>query len=580
MTPTLQRWFPILQWGSHYNRSLLSADGVAAVVVTLMLIPQSLAYAQLAGMPAQAGLYASMAPLVLYALMGSSATLAVGPAAVTSLMTAASVGAVVQQGSVAYVEAALMLALISGALMLLMGAGSLGFLANFLSHPVISGFVSASGLIIATSQIKHLLGIKLQGDNLYQMIPQLWQQLPSFHGPTTLMGLGALGLLLLMRLQIKPFLKRVGVSHSTADLISKAAPVSVLLLSIGMSALWHLSEQGVRVVGAVPQGLPPLTLPGQSSNNSASRWAEQWSLAQVLFMPALLISLVGFVESVSVGQSLAAKRRERIDPDAELRALGLSNLGAGLTGGFPVTGGFSRSVVNFDAGARTPAAGILTAFGLAFAALFLTPWLFHLPQATLAATIIVAVLTLVDFSVFARTWRYAKADFIALFLTFSLTLVVGVEAGLIAGVAASVVLLLYRTSRPHIAVVGQVPGTEHYRNVLRHKVIVQSAILGLRVDESLYFANARFLEDTIAAQVAMRPGLKHVILQCSAINDIDASALESLEIVNTRLIAADVKLHLSEVKGPVQDRLQRSQLLTELSGQVFLTHHQAVQSLM
>lgn len=580
MTPTLQRWFPILQWGSHYNRSLLSADGVAAMVVTLMLIPQSLAYAQLAGMPAQAGLYASMAPLVLYALMGSSATLAVGPAAVTSLMTAASVGAVVQQGSVAYVEAALMLALISGALMLLMGAGSLGFLANFLSHPVISGFVSASGLIIAASQIKHLLGIKLQGDNLYQMIPQLWQQLPSFHGPTTLMGLGALGLLLLMRLQIKPFLKRVGVSHSTADLISKAAPVSVLLLSIGLSALWHLSEQGVRVVGAVPQGLPPLTLPGQSSNNSASRWAEQWSLAQVLFMPALLISLVGFVESVSVGQSLAAKRRERIDPDAELRALGLSNLGAGLTGGFPVTGGFSRSVVNFDAGARTPAAGILTAFGLAFAALFLTPWLFHLPQATLAATIIVAVLTLVDFSVFARTWRYAKADFIALFLTFSLTLVVGVEAGLIAGVAASVVLLLYRTSRPHIAVVGQVPGTEHYRNVLRHKVIVQSAILGLRVDESLYFANARFLEDTIAAQVAMRPGLKHVILQCSAINDIDASALESLEIVNTRLIAADVKLHLSEVKGPVQDRLQRSQLLTELSGQVFLTHHQAVQSLM
>ena len=580
MTPTLQRWFPILQWGSHYNRSLLTADGVAAVVVTLMLIPQSLAYAQLAGMPAQAGLYASMAPLVLYALMGSSATLAVGPAAVTSLMTAASVGAVVQQGSVAYVEAALMLALISGALMLLMGAGSLGFLANFLSHPVISGFVSASGLIIAASQIKHLLGIKLQGDNLYQMIPQLWQQLPSFHGPTTLMGLCALGLLLLMRLQIKPFLKRVGVSHSTADLISKAAPVSVLLFSIGLSALWHLSEQGVRVVGAVPQGLPTLTLPGQSSNNSASRWEEQWSLAQVLFMPALLISLVGFVESVSVGQSLAAKRRERIDPDAELRALGLSNLGAGLTGGFPVTGGFSRSVVNFDAGARTPAAGILTAFGLAFAALFLTPWLFHLPQATLAATIIVAVLTLVDFSVFARTWRYAKADFIALFLTFSLTLVVGVEAGLIAGVAASVVLLLYRTSRPHIAVVGQVPGTEHYRNVLRHKVIVQSAILGLRVDESLYFANARFLEDTIAAQVAMRPGLKHVILQCSAINDIDASALESLEIVNTRLIAADVKLHLSEVKGPVQDRLQRSQLLTELSGQVFLTHHQAVQSLL
>jgi SulP family sulfate permease len=572
----LERWFPILSWGRRYNRSLLTADGVAAVVVTLMLIPQSLAYALLAGLPAQAGLYASMAPLVLYALMGSSGTLAVGPAAVTSLMTAASVGAVAAQGSAAYTEAALMLALLSGAIMLVMGAARLGFLANFLSHPVISGFVSASGLLIAASQLKHLLGVPLQGDNLLQLLPQLWHNLPSLHVPTSAMGLGALGLLLLVRRQLKPWLKRLGVPAGTADLAAKAAPVAVLLVSIALSAAWQLAEQGVRVVGAVPQGLPPLTLPGESPGG----WTAQWTLAQALWVPALLISLVGFVESVSVGQSLAAKRRERIDPDAELRALGLSNLGAGLSGGFPVTGGFSRSVVNFDAGARTPAAGIYTAVGLALAALFLTPWLFHLPQATLAATIMVAVLTLVDVGVFARTWHYAKADFIALFLTFGLTLAVGVEAGLIAGVSASVLLLLYRTSRPHIAVVGQVPGTEHYRNVLRHAVMEQPGILGLRVDESLYFANARFLEDTIAAQVAVRPGVRHVVLQCSAVNDIDASALESLETINARLQASGVQLHLSEVKGPVHDRLQRSHLLTELSGQVFLTHHQAVQALL
>jgi SulP family sulfate permease len=571
----LERWFPILSWGRRYNRSLLTADGVAAVVVTLMLIPQSLAYALLAGLPAQAGLYASMAPLVLYALMGSSGTLAVGPAAVTSLMTAASVGAVAAQGSAAYTEAALMLALLSGAIMLVMGAARLGFLANFLSHPVISGFVSASGLLIAASQLKHLLGVPLQGDNLLQLLPQLWHNLPSLHVPTSAMGLGALGLLLLVRRQLKPWLKRLGVPAGTADLAAKAAPVAVLLVSIALSAAWQLAEQGVRVVGAVPQGLPPLTLPGESPGG----WAAQWTLAQALWVPALLISLVGFVESVSVGQSLAAKRRERIDPDAELRALGLSNLGAGLSGGFPVTGGFSRSVVNFDAGARTPAAGIYTAVGLALAALFLTPWLFHLPQATLAATIMVAVLTLVDVGVFARTWHYAKADFIALFLTFGLTLAVGVEAGLIAGVSASVLLLLYRTSRPHIAVVGQVPGTEHYRNVLRHAVLEQPGILGLRVDESLYFANARFLEDTIAAQVAVRSGVRHVVLQCSAVNDIDASALESLETINARLQASGVQLHLSEVKGPVHDRLQRSHLLAELSGQVFLTHHQAVQAL-
>ncbi len=575
MSSALERWFPILNWGRCYNRSLLTADGVAAAVVTLMLIPQSLAYALLAGLPAQAGLYASMAPLVLYALMGSSGTLAVGPAAVTSLMTAASVGAVAAQGSVAYTEAALMLALLSGALMLVMGAARLGFLANFLSHPVIWGFVSASGLLIAASQLQHLLGVPLHGENLLQLLPQLWHNLSSLHVPTSVMGLSALALLLLVRRQLKPGLQRLGVSAGAADLAAKAAPVAVLLLSIVMSATWQLAEQGVRVVGTVPQGLPPLTLPG----GSTSGWAAPWALAQALWVPALLISLVGFVESVSVGQSLAAKRRERIDPDAELRALGLSNLGAGLSGGFPVTGGFSRSVVNFDAGARTPAAGIYTAVGLALAALFLTPWLFHLPQATLAATIMVAVLTLVDVGVFVRTWHYAKADFMALFLTFGLTLAVGVEAGLIAGVSASVLLLLYRTSRPHIAVVGQVPGTEHYRNVLRHAVLEQPGILGLRMDESLYFANARFLEDTIAAQVAKRPGVRHVVLQCSAINDIDASALESLETINARLQASGVQLHLSEVKGPVQDRLQRSHLPAQLSGQVFLTHHQAVQAL-
>ncbi len=566
-----QRWFPILDWGRRYDRSWLAADGVAAAVVTLMLIPQSLAYALLAGLPAQAGLYASMAPLVLYALMGSSSSLAVGPAAVTSLMTAASVGTVAAAGSVAYTEAALWLALLSGILMLAMGMARLGFLANFLSHPVVSGFVSASGLLIAASQLKHLLGIPLQGDTLTQLLPQVASRLGQVHLTTALMGLGAVGLLLLARKGIKPALRRLGASSMAADLAAKAAPVTVLLLSIALAAGLQLAEHGVRVVGLVPQGMPPLTLPSLS--------AQSLEVLKELLVPALLISLVGFVESVSVGQSLAARRRERIDPDAELRALGLSNLGAGLSGGFPVTGGFSRSVVNFDAGARTPAAGIFTALGLALAALFLTPWLYHLPQATLAATIMVAVLTLVDFPVFGRTWRYAKADFTALLLTFVLTLLAGVEAGLVAGVGVSVLLLLLRTSRPHIATVGQVPGTEHYRNVLRHQVITHPNVLSLRVDESLYFANARYLEDHVAAAVARQPELRHVVLQCSAINDIDASALESLETIDQRLHAASLQLHLSEIKGPVMDRLNRSDFLRHLSGHVFLSHHQAVLAL-
>jgi SulP family sulfate permease len=571
MNTPLTRWLPILQWAPQYNAERFTADAVAASVVTLMLIPQSLAYALLAGLPPEAGLYASMAPLVVYALFGTSSTLAVGPAAVTSLMTAAALGSVAASGSVGYAAAAALLALMSGAMLFLMGALRLGVVANFLSHPVISGFVSASGLLIAGSQLKHLLGIPVQGQTLPDILASLWTHIGEWQGAATAIGIGALVFLVWVRRSLKSVLRTLGMSPLAADLIAKAAPVLALAVTTLVAWAWRLDQDGLRVVGAVPGGLPPLTLPVLD--------ATLWPQVQQLATAALLISLVGFVESVSVGQSLAAKRRERIEPDAELRALGASNIAAGLTGGFPVTGGFSRSVVNFDAGARTPAAGVFTALGLLVAALLLTPALHYLPQATLAATIVVAVLTLVDFGSFARTWRYARSDFTALALTFALTLMVGVEAGLIAGVGASLLLHLWRTSRPHIATVGRVPGTEHYRNVLRHKVETHAKLLGIRVDESLYFANARPLEDHIAAQVAAHPQLEHVVLQCNAINAIDASALESLEAITLRLKDAGVKLHLSEVKGPVMDRLQRSDFLQHLTGQVFLTHHQAVTAL-
>ena len=571
MNTPLTRWLPILQWAPHYNAERFTADAVAASVVTLMLIPQSLAYALLAGLPPEAGLYASMAPLVVYALFGTSSTLAVGPAAVTSLMTAAALGGVAAAGSVGYAAAAALLALMSGAMLFLMGALRLGVVANFLSHPVISGFVSASGLLIAGSQLKHLLGIPVQGTTLPQILSSLWTHIGEWQGAATAIGIGALVFLVWVRRSLKSVLRTLGMSPLAADVLTKAAPVLALAVTTLVAWAWRLDQDGLRVVGTVPGGLPPLTLPALD--------ATLWPQLQQLATAALLISLVGFVESVSVGQSLAAKRRERIEPDAELRALGASNIAAGLTGGFPVTGGFSRSVVNFDAGARTPAAGVFTAFGLLVAALLLTPALHYLPQATLAATIVVAVLTLVDFGSFARTWRYARSDFTALALTFMLTLMVGVEAGLIAGVGASLLLHLWRTSRPHIAIVGRVPGTEHYRNVLRHPVDIHPDLMGIRVDESLYFANARPLEDYVAAQVAAHPKIRHVVLQCNAVNAIDASALESLEAITQRLKDGGVKLHLSEVKGPVMDQLQRSDFLQHLTGQVFLTHHQAVTAL-
>jgi len=567
----LSRWLPklpILQWGKSYSKKHLNSDLLAAVIVTIMLIPQSLAYAMLAGLPPEVGLYASIAPLVLYTLLGSSRVLAVGPVAVVSLMTAAAIGQFAQAGAAYYWQAAITLAFISGLMLLVMGFLRLGFLANFLSHPVISGFISASGLLIAASQLKVLLGVQAQGQSLVEILWSLAGQLDQTNWRTLILGVSATAFLFWVRKGLKPLLVKISISQRGADMLVKAGPVMAIVVTTLVTWLLHWDVAGVKIVGSIPQGLPPFTLP--------SFEPELW---QLLWMPALLISVVGFVESVSVGQTLAAKRRQRIEPDQELIALGASNLGAACTGGFPVTGGFARSVVNFDAGAKTPAAGFFTAIGIAIASLLLTPVLFYLPQATLAATIIVAMLSLVDLRILKHTWRYSKADFAAVAATLIATLTAGVETGLIIGVGLSLVLYLWRTSRPHIAEVGLMPGTEHFRNLLRHPVQTVPHVLSLRVDESLYFANARALEDRINNQLAARQELEHVVLQCSAINSIDASALESLLAINERLQSAGVKFHLSEIKGPVMDRLQRSDFLQQLSGEVFLSHYQAIAQL-
>ncbi|MEQ4540343.1 MAG: sulfate permease [Billgrantia sp.] len=563
-----KRYFPILQWLPGYSRVTLGSDLLAAVIVTVMLIPQSLAYALLAGLPPEVGLYASIAPLVIYAIFGTSRTLAVGPVAVVSLMTAAAVGQVAPQGTPEYLGAALVLALMSGLLLTLMGVARLGFLANFLSHPVISGFITASGLIIAASQLRHVLGIEATGHNLFELLGSLALGLGGVHLATMGIGLGVLAFLYATRRWLKPALERAGVPPRPAEMLTKAAPI--LAVAVTTLATWWLGldAKGVAVVGTVPAGLPPLTLPGFDSG----LWSQ-------LFVAALLISIIGFVESVSVGQTLAAKRRQRIDPDQELVGLGTSNIAASFTGGMPVTGGFARSVVNFDAGAQTPAAGAFTAVGIAGAALLLTPLIAYLPVATLAATIIVAVLSLVDISAIRRTWEYSRCDAMAMFVTIGVTLAVGVETGILAGVGLSLALHLYNTSRPHSAVVGRVPGTEHFRNVERHQVETDPALAILRVDESLYFANSRYLEDTVMALAARQPGLRHIVLACQAVNVIDASALESLEVINARLRDAQVKLHLAEVKGPVMDRLQHTRFCRELTGKVFLSTFDAWRSL-
>ena len=564
----LKRHLPILDWGSRYDRATFGADLMAAVIVTIMLIPQSLAYAMLAGLPPEVGLYASIAPLVLYGIFGTSRALAVGPVAVVSLMTAAAVGQVAEVGTPEYYGAALALALLSGLMLVAMGVLKLGFLANFLSHPVVAGFITASGVIIAAGQLKHILGVKVAGESLPETVWGLALAIPSANLVTLAIGAGAAAFLYWARKRLKPLLVAKGLAPKLADAIAKAGPVAAVAVTTLLSWGLDLPSMGVAIVGDVPSGLPSISAPPLD----LGLWTS-------LLGSALLISVIGFVESVSVAQTLAAKRRQRIQPDQELIGLGAANIGAAFTGGYPVTGGFARSVVNFDAGAETPAAGAFTAVGIALATLFLTPLLHFLPVATLAATIIVAVLSLVDFGSIRRTWVYSRSDALAAMATIGLTWLLGVEAGVIAGVAVSIGLHLWRTSQPHCAIVGQVPGTEHFRNVDRHNVVTVPDLVTLRVDESLWFPNARFLEDKLLDLVAGDCALRDIVLMCPAVNSIDASALESLEEINRRLKDAGVTLHLSEVKGPVMDRLKKTHFLDELTGRVFLTQFDAIQAL-
>ena len=567
-TGSLSRYLPWLDWGRQYHREWFANDLIAAVIVTLMLIPQSLAYAMLANLPPQIGLYASILPLVAYALFGTSRTLAVGPVAVASLMSAAAAGHVAMPGTPAFYEASILLALLGGAMLVVLSLIRAGAIGNLLSHPVVSGFIIASAVLIAAGQIKYLFGVSAKGDTLIAIIASLSGTLGATHTITLLIGATCLTFLLAVRKYGKSALSAAGLSPRTADIAVKAGPVLTVIISILVVSLFNLQTQGVKVVGYIPASLPSLTLP---SLNLA--------LIKSLLLPAFLIALIGFVESVSVGHTLGAKRRQRIDPNQELMGLGAANIASALSGGYSVTGGFARSVVNFDAGAETPLAGVFTAVGILIVTVAFTPYLANLPQATLAATIIVAVLSLVRLNVLREVWNYSKADFAAVAATIVFVLTAGVEIGVLAGVILSILLLLAKISKPHIAVTGRVPGTDHYRNILRHEVIQSESVLSLRVDESLYFPNARYLEDALLALVTERPGVQHVVLQASAINDIDSSALESLEAIETSFKDMGVTLHLSEVKGPVMDKLKNTHFLKHLRGQVFLSNDQAMKAL-
>ena len=564
----MRRW--VGRWAA-YRGTALSDDLLAAGIVTILLVPQSLAYALLAGLPPVAGVMASMLPIVAYAWFGSSATLAVGPVAVLAMMTAQTIAPVAQATGVSAHLVALVLAIEMAVVFLMAAWARLEMLAALLSAPVLHGFVQGAALAIAVGQVPAILGVTGAGNTIGQMwVAMLGGAGLGLHAMTAAIGLTALTLLWVIRRRGAGLLSQAGLSPGRAQLLARAAPIGVVALAIGWIAWMPSVNQGVALSGSIHLAdgfrFPPV-------------WQAPLSIWLALLQPAILLALVAYVESLAVAEALAARRGEKVLARRELHGLAAANMVAGLSGGMPVTGGFARSIVNFDAGARTRMAGVWTALFLGISMLLLGDALRFLPRAVLAATIIVAVLSLVDLAPFRLAWRYARAEFGLMLLVVLLTLFVGVEQALLAGVLVSVVLLLNRTARPHWTEVGRLPGTEVFRNVGRFRVETLPHAIAIRIDESLVFANSRWVSDAVCALVRERPAVRHVVLMMSGVNAIDLTGLEVLIALDAELHAAGVVLHLSELKGPVKDRLDRADLQHWLHGSVFMTQNEAFQSL-
>lgn len=560
----MSSWFPIIGQLPTYTSEKFISDLIAAFIVTVMLIPQSLAYAMLAGLPPHVGLYASVLPIIVYSLLGSSSVLAVGPVAIASIMTASALSSVTQTGLISHADGAITLALLSGGIMFVLGLLKFGFIANFLSHSVISGFITASGLLIALGQTKHVLGIELSGHTFYELITQLIVSIGQTNVTTAAIGIGTLLFLVAARKYGAAVFIALGFTPFVARSLTRMSLIVAVVASIVVVSTFNFDRHGVAIVGDIPAGIAMFGLPSLNIE-----------VLKILIFPALFISIIGYVESISVGRTLGAKRDEKVDANQELLGLGSANLTSGLAGAFPVTGGFSRSVVNFDAGAQTQFAGIMAGIGISLASLFLTPYLYYLPIAMLAATIIVAVLTLVDLSILKQAWHFSKSDFIAVLLTILITLFAGVEAGVASGIVVSILLHLYHTSTPHIAEIGRLPGTSHFRNVNHFHVEKLDYVVALRIDESLLLSNTNFLESYILDVLVSRQPVRHIVLHCGAINTIDLTAMEMLEAINKRLKKRGVQLHLSEVKMPVKNLLEKADFVSSLNGRLFMSHLQA-----
>ncbi len=547
---SLLRFFPPAAWLGDYEPSFFRRDLTAGLTVGVMLIPQGMAYALIAGLPPIYGLYASVAPIVLYALLGTSRQLAVGPVAMVSLLVAAGIAPLADGGSADYVRLAIVLALMVGAVQLVLGLGRFGFLVNFLSHPVLVGFTSAAALIIGASQLKNLLGIPIDRSNyVHEILTSAFAQAGDIHVPTLLIGFGAIAALVLLRRWKKTF------------------PGAIVVVIISTLVVWGaaLNAPGVSIVGEVPSGLPAFSVPTFSLTE-----------LRALLPTALIIALVGFMESIAVAKTFASRYRYRIDANQELVALGAANIAGAFFKAFPTTGGFSRTAVNADSGARSTIASLVSAAVIVLTLVLLTPLFYYMPKAVLASIIMVAVAGLVDVKESVFLWRVDRREFALMMLTFVATLALGIEEGILVGVIASLVVVVHRATSPHTARLGRLPGSTTYRNLDRNpSAHAPEGVTIFRVDASLYFANTEYLRDLLGGV-----NDRVVILDMYPVNKIDTSALHMLADVLDLLHERDVLLLLSGLKGPVRDILRKSGLLAKIGEEnVFAEVHEAVETL-
>jgi SulP family sulfate permease len=556
-------------WISRYQGEHLPDDVIAGLIVAVLVLPQSLAYAMLAGLPPQLGLYASIFPVMAYALLGSSMTQAVGPVAITAIMTFSVLSPLAAPGSAQYLALAAILSLLSGLIILVCGSLRLGFLSQLLSRPVISGFISGSAILIIVSQVKFLLGLHLGGAGGWQALVELATHANEAN-PATL-ALGGISLLLLFAATrwLAAVLVARGVAAKTAQFIVRVLPLALVITAAVLVAVFDLDlRHGVAVVGTIQDGMVSFHL-----------FVPELSALKLLAVPALTLAFIGMVQNITMAQALAVQRREKVSANRELVGLGLANIVASWSGGMPVGGGLSRSAVNVAAGAHSPLASIVSALAMLLIVALGTHWFARIPLAVLAACIIVAAIGMVDVQAVRKAWSYDRADAYASLGTTLGVLFFGLDQGIAMGIGLSLVTLLVRASSPHIAVIGRIPGSEHFRNIERHGVETIPDVLFLRIDENLFFGNLNAIETRLASELEHAPFTHDVVLILSAVNSIDTTAMEVLTDLNRDLAERGIKLHLAEVKGPVQDRLQRSPLWATLSGQVYLSVNGAFESL-